>query len=596
MDENIELDEQPNSLDENTATDFSFLDEDDSGRDDVIDSIEVPETAPTETVENTDTVETPAVEVESSPYEFLTMSAMENAKSDETEMSPVSTASSVTEMLTNAAMENAAKGNEYAQSAKTDATKETKAEEESKKGTFSGRLQESIDAIKQSIDMIKEFGKGSSKETKTDTAKETKTDTTLEDYFSTYYDPLLEASQNLIENPTQANLESYNAAKANLESAEAKEAYEKLTANEELYQTYLDYEQNYPGVQDFLEKSKDGTFTKALEDAMAAEKLSKMIPDDKDPEKSTETPAVSDKKADEEKPAEKTPTAAPPALIEDETKTPITETSASTPVDDTETKTPETVPADEPNNESNTPKQDDADADMVGDLEALPSNSTNADVISIISKYDPTLGNFLNAVTQDWTQSNAASGLSYSQRGQALAQQLSDIWTNKSNVLQAVWNTIKAVVKAAGDFKAITKDTQAYRLIKNAQRLTTRAIITAVAAVTGGPLAAVAIWTGSLAKDQLVNLVKNTTLDPEIAKIYESFSDTQDRNEAEDETEGKNYEEGLIKKWDKNDVTIDNKGYNKGLEDKEVSRKELPSDAFVKIIYKKEPWIRKFHV
>lgn len=731
MDENIELDEQPNSLDENTATDFSFLEEDESGRDDVIDSVEVPETAPTETVENTDTVETPAVEVESSPYEFLTMSAMENAKSDETEMSPVSTSSSVTEMLTNAAMENAATGNQLAQAAKSD-------------DPFA--------------DFIPSMPAAPAKE-------ETKADTTVEDYFSKYNDPLVEAMQNLVENPTPANLDAFYTARNNFSSAEAKEMNSKIADDNDLSQRALDYEKDHPTAAtiadklgDALDKAEntakeakknegaaketkvapydeqlfklaesqvtdpysdinfqinelneqiarreanlakegmpdsyrdrqekmlkeereelakyesqlatyqayydtykekvaaemkpkepsdatkavdksttdaddaldsrlkaDGEFYKATgmegtkenaesvlnspdstaEQISAAEQLLSAIAKEegtdaaltesykKRDEESKKTTEAAKSKAEELIKEGKTLEATNVLIEASKDASSISFVSPTIDVakDDGTT---ETVPIDEFIDENAT-----AGAEMINELQSL-SNPTTDDITNVISKFDPTLANFLKAaITQDWTKSNAASGQSYAQRGQALAQQLSDIWNNKSNVIQAVWDSIKAVVKAAGDFKDITKDTQAYRLIKNAQKLTTRAIVTAIAAVTGGPIAAIAVWAGSLAKDNLVNLIKNTTLDPEIAKVYESFADTQDKNEATDEVEGKNYEEGLVKKWDKNDVTIDNKGYNKGLEEKEVSRKELPSDAFVKIIYKKEPWIRKFHV
>lgn len=730
MDENIELEEQPNSLDENTATDFSFLDEDESGRDDVVDFVEVPETAPTETVENTDTVETPAVEVESSPYEFLTMSAMENAKSDETEMSPVSTSSSVTEMLTNAAMENAATDNQLAQAAKSD---------------------------DQFADFIPSMPAAPAKE-------ETKADTTVEDYFSKYNDPLVEAMQNLVENPTPANLDAFYEARKNFASAEANDLSHNIANDIDLYLKARDYEKDHPTaatIGDKLGDALDEAENKAREakksEGTAKEtkvapydeqlfklaesqvtdpysdinfqinelneqiarrtanlakegmpdsyrdRQEKMLKEEREelakyesqkatyqayydtykekaaaemkPKELSEAQKISNKastdysdaiknrhKADiefnkatglaglkenaESVLSSSSSTAQQISAAEQLLSAIAKEEEAMAALDigyrksteesiksykAAETKAKELIEEgkvleatnvliDASNNAPFVPlfptsidiaksdgttktiftddfisKNTAAGAEMIDELQSL-SNPTADAVTNIISKFDPTLANFLTAITQDWTKSNAASGQAYAQRGQALAQQLSDIWNNKSNVIQAVWDTLKAVVKAAGDFKEITKNTQAYRLIKNAQKLTTRAIISAVAAVTGSPFAAVAIWAGSLAKDQLVNLVKNTTLDPEIAKVYESFDDTQDRNEATDETEGKNYEEGLIKKWDKNDVTIDNKGYNKGLEEKEVSRKELPSDAFVKIIYKKEPWIRKFHV
>lgn len=738
MDENIELDEQPNSLDENTsATDFSFLEEDESDKDDVIDSVEVPETAPTETVENTDTVETPAVEVESSPYEFLTMSAMENAKSDETEMSPVSTASSVTEMLTNAAMENATTGNQLAQATKSD-------------------------------DPFADFipSRPAAKETKVDTTKETTEDTTVEDYFSKYNDPMVEAMQNLVENPTPANLDAFYTAQKNFNSPEAREMDNKIANDIDLYMSARSYEKDHPTAAtiadklgDALDKAEDAAreakknekaaketkvapydeqlfklaesqvtdpysdinlqinelneeigrrLTNLAKEGMpdkyrdAQEKLLKEAREElgkyesqlatyqayydtykekaaaeikpKEPSAATKAAAKAEqdfndairnrlkadvefnkatgmeglkenaesvlnspdstaeqifaaeqllsaiakeegtyasldesyKKRDEE--SRKATIAArekAEELIKEgkvlEATNVLIESSKDasfiefiTPTIDVtkDDGTTKTLAVDEFVNENTT-----AGAKMIEELETLSPNSSTADIVSIVNRFDPTLAEFMNAVIQDWTVQNKASGDLYKKAGMEYSKKISEIWNNSSNnFLQKVWETIKQTVKTGKEYKDITKNTQAYRLIKNAQKLTTRAIITAVAAVTGSPFAAVAIWAGSLAKDQLVNFVKNTTLDPEIAKIYESFSDTQDRNETADETEGKNYEEGLIKKWDKNDVTIDNKGYNKGLEEKEVSRKELPSDAFVKIIYKKEPWIRKFHV
>lgn len=235
-------------------------------------------------------------------------------------------------------------------------------------------------------------------------------------------------------------------------------------------------------------------------------------------------------------------------------------------------------------------------SELMEDLANL-ENPTSEDILDLIKKYDPTVAAFIKAMTSDWDASNTNSGLQYSQRGEQFAQTMQEIWNSNDNFFTKVWNSVKEVFKAGKDFKEITKDTQMYQLIKNAQKLTTRAIVTAIAAVTGGPAVAIAAYVASLGKAQLANLVKNATGDSALAEIYEAFGD-ESLNESNGDSDSgiTNYDDTLVSKWDRNDVSNDNTGYNKGLIEKQVTRKEIPSDMAVKIIYRKEPWIRKFHV
>ena len=632
------------------------------------DTVDVPEEAPTVTdVSDIDTATTTTEEKEDdSPYAFLTMAAEEKAK-EEDEEKPITDAATVTEMLTNQAMENAAKGNEYAQSAKTDATKETKAEEESKKGTFSDKLQESIDAIKQSIDMIKESGKGSSKEINDnnsfkDLIERNKEATNITETAEkalkgevpySLPEPKAEEVREIIDEDGKIK---------SIEKSEIitnKEDLRDMALSGDLYEKIEELKDTQDKLQEALKNAETDEEKNSIRSAMIgnnsainqyqkAEKEAFEEEFNKDPAKAeaelrdlqdqldevtkkidagdmsaenvnaqsslmraintyarvaeelfpdstpkSEIPTDSDKTAEEflakspEKEEEKPVT--PPV------EAPTVETPAPAPTpaaEDAETKAPETVVA---------PKMDSETAEeMTQALESLNTDdkANTSKVIEVISKFDPTLATFLdNAINTDWNAANIAAGNAYKQRGMEYGQKIREIWSDENkdrSFLGKLYDTVKETFKAGRDFKNITKNTPAYKIAKSAKDLTTRTLLTAIAAATGAPVGAVLIWGGSLTNAQLKKLAKNVTDDDFIADLYTIEEDAG--AEGTVESAKRNYDEGLIQKWDKNDVSIDNSGYNKGLKEQETARKELPSDAFVKIIYKKEPWIRKFHV
>lgn len=652
MDENTNT---PNETSE--AMDFSFLDvEDEKPEDEVLeeekteneveadvpeesndndtvdtsietveeDTVDVPEEAPTVTdVSDTDTTTTITEPKEDdSPYAFLTMAAEEKAK-EEDEEKPITDAATVTEMLTNKAMENAAKGNEYAQSAKDDkaplmrfddlmernkeASKTTETADKALKGEAPYSLPEPKAEEVRDI-QIGEDGKIEKIETSEPfTNKEDLKDMALtgdlhdrieelQDNQAKLQEALKNAETDEEKNSIRSAMIGNNSAINQYQKAE-KEAFEEefendptkaadklreLTAELDEITNKInagDMSAENVNAQSSLIRAID-TYTRVTNELFPDSTSKPEIPTDSG--KTTEEFLA--KTTEEEKPTAPAPapTVETPAPTAIPAPAPVTE--------DTETKTPETVVA---------PKMDaETSEEMTQALESLNTDDrANIDkVIEVISNFDPTLATFMeNAVNKDWNVSNIASGNAYKQRGMEYSQNIQEIWANENrSMLGKIWDTVKETVKAGKDFKNITKNTQAYQLIKSAQSLTARTIFTAIAAATGAPLAAILIWGGSLAKGQMAKLVKNVTNDDFIANSFEKIE--EGGAEETVEPEKRNYDEGLIQKWNKNDVSIDNSGYNKGLKEHETARKELPSDAFVKIIYKKEPWIRKFHV
>lgn len=639
MDENTNT---PNETSE--AMDFSFLDvEDEKPEDEVLeeekteneveaevpeesndndtvdtsietveeDTVDVPEEAPaiTETTEDTATTTTEEKE-DDSPYAFLTMAAEEKAK-EEDEEKPITDAATVTEMLTNKAMENAAKGNEYAQEGKAplmrfdelmernkEASKTTETADKALKGEAPYSLPEPKAEEVRDI-QIGEDGKIEKIETSEPfTNKEDLKDMALtgdlhdrieelQDNQAKLQEALKNAETDEEKNSIRSAMIGNNSAISQYQKAE-KEAFEEEFENDPTkaeskireLQAELDEVTKKIDTGDMSAKNVNAQSSLVRAIDTYTRVTNELFPDSTS---KPEIPTDSGKTTEEEKPA----APAPAPTVETPAPAPTTPAPVT---EDAETKAPETVV---------TPKMDaETSEEMTQALESLNTDDrANIDkVIEVISNFDPTLATFMeNAVNKDWNVSNIASGNAYKQRGMEYSQNIQEIWANENrSMLGKIWDTVKETVKAGKDFKNITKNTQAYQLIKSAQDLTARTIFTAIAAATGAPLAAILIWGGSLAKGQMAKLVKNVTNDDFIADSFEKVEDAGAEETVEPEK--RNYDEGLIQKWNKNDVSIDNSGYNKGLKEQETARKELPSDAFVKIIYKKEPWIRKFHV
>jgi len=180
----------------------------------------------------------------------------------------------------------------------------------------------------------------------------------------------------------------------------------------------------------------------------------------------------------------------------------------------------------------------------------------------------------------DWNIENKRSGKEFAE----VTQKLKEAWNEGG-----FFNRIKSTIDAAKGYKAALQNTKMYTALKATQKAVGELLISAL----GIPAASIAPFMLILGKNIISNALKSasngeTSLDDISSEdFYNSFEST-----GEDETEAPEFS----KKWDENAVPEDVKGYNAGLEEEEKARKELPSDAFVKIIYRKEPWIRKFRI
>jgi len=232
------------------------------------------------------------------------------------------------------------------------------------------------------------------------------------------------------------------------------------------------------------------------------------------------------------------------------------------------------------------------DSAMLAAQQAGLSGNTFLDYLQ---KVDPTLAQFLRAVfVDDWDKSNTASGQQYIEATDKLKAALSEIWDNKeTSFLSKVWDSIKNVVSTGKEYRDITKDTQMYKLIKSAQTMVTRGIAVAVSAATGMPLVGAALYVASVTKGIIADRLKKMGYD-DASRIM--GIDTEEKGDAlAIEPTTKSVAGKMISKAGAEPAAIDYKGYNKGLEGKEVARKDVPSDVILKV-FKKEPktfaWIR----
>lgn len=220
---------------------------------------------------------------------------------------------------------------------------------------------------------------------------------------------------------------------------------------------------------------------------------------------------------------------------------------------------------------------------------------TSSQIISYLRKVDPTLATFLQAAfVSDWDVSNTLSEQQYVDITNRLKEALSDIWGNTdSSWISKAWDTIKTILSSGKEYKEATKQTQIYQLIRSAQSLVTRGIATAIATAVGTPLAGAAIYAASLGKDIIADRLRSLGYE-DAANIMSA--DTEEKNAEATVQPTTNAVTGkMISKAGAEPASIDYKGYNKGLEEEAVARKDVPSDFILKV-FKKEPksfaWIK----
>ena len=222
------------------------------------------------------------------------------------------------------------------------------------------------------------------------------------------------------------------------------------------------------------------------------------------------------------------------------------------------------------------------------------SPSTASRVAEIIGRVNPNLQTFIDLVfNSNWDAMNTKSGQEYVRVTNELKSNLSDIWSKDGNFFGKVFSSIKEIFSAAKEYKEVTKDTAAYKLVRSAQTMITRTLTTALAAISGMPAMAISLYVASLGKEIVASKLSEMGFDT-AAGVMRIEQDVKDSSES-NETTSKAISGRMISKNSSEAPSIDYKGYNKGLEENEVARKEVPSDFILKV-FKKEPktfaWIK----
>ena len=182
----------------------------------------------------------------------------------------------------------------------------------------------------------------------------------------------------------------------------------------------------------------------------------------------------------------------------------------------------------------------------------------------------------------DWNLANEKSGKEFAK----VTKKLQDSWNEGG-----FFNRIKSTIDAAKGYKEALQNTKMYTALKATQKAVGELLISAL----GIPAGSIAPFMMVLGKNTVSNMLK-TVSNGEVSLDGITNQEFLDSFTSNDEEGDKFEAPEFSKKWDENAVPENVRGYNAGLEEEEKARKELPSDAFVKIIYRKEPWIRKFRV
>lgn len=182
----------------------------------------------------------------------------------------------------------------------------------------------------------------------------------------------------------------------------------------------------------------------------------------------------------------------------------------------------------------------------------------------------------------DWNIENKRSGKEFAE----VTKKLQDSWNEGG-----FFNRIKSTIDAAKGYKEALQNTKMYTALKATQKAVGELLISAL----GIPAGSIAPFMMVLGKNAISNMIKSAS-NGEVSLDGITNQEFIDSMSSDDEDVDKFEAPEFSKKWDENAVPENVRGYNAGLEEEEKARKELPSDAFVKIIYRKEPWIRKFRI
>ena len=209
------------------------------------------------------------------------------------------------------------------------------------------------------------------------------------------------------------------------------------------------------------------------------------------------------------------------------------------------------------------------------------------DIAKILSDLGiPVVSSVLKALeawrSGDWTAENRASGREFVDVTNKLKKQ----WTDGG-----FKDKISALIDAASGYKKATQNTKMYKSLKATQKAVGEILITAL----GIPAGAAPVMLAVLGKNAISNALKDVS-DGQVS--LDNFSEDDwyvSLNSNSDTTEN---EMDDIEITDPNKMekeVTDFTGYNKGLEEEEKTRKEVPSDFILKV-FRKEPktfgWIR----
>ena len=210
------------------------------------------------------------------------------------------------------------------------------------------------------------------------------------------------------------------------------------------------------------------------------------------------------------------------------------------------------------------------------------------DIAKILSDLGiPVVSSVLKALeawrSGDWTAENRASGREFADVTNKLKQQWAD---------GGFKDKISALIDAASGYKKATQNTKMYKSLKATQKAVGEIFITAL----GIPAGAAPVMLAILGKNAVSNALKDVS-DGQVS--LDNFSEDDwyvslnDNSSDTTENEMNDIEITDPNKMEK-EVT-DFTGYNKGLEEEEKTRKEVPSDFILKV-FRKEPktfgWIR----
>lgn len=235
-----------------------------------------------------------------------------------------------------------------------------------------------------------------------------------------------------------------------------------------------------------------------------------------------------------------------------------------------------------------------------------------------ISSIDPDIGSVIDIIEHGYGDAGTDEHEMFTDIGTQFAKDWEAISKSNKSLPGKIIDYAKLVINTCNKYKDATERTRGYAAAQAAMKTLAKGLAITFAGVIGGIPAALMMAGGILAKNQVEN-VKEKYGVPKLSDILkekykdqipgvtrEDFYDTieeldnviSDSDTFSKETSKAELPEGITSKYNRDNVTQDYTGYNKGLSEEPVTRKETPSDKDVKIIkeiFYKEPWLRKFH-